>query len=105
MGRSFFYITAGSREEAEKIAAVLVENNLVACANVLGGVQSFFQWEGEVKKEEELLVVGKTRTDLVGELVEKVKEVHSYDVPCVISWPITHGNSEFLHWIDRETQK
>lgn len=105
MGRSFFYITAGDEKEAERVATSLVEKNLVACANVISGVKSFFRWEGEVKSEKEFLVVGKTRTSLIEDLVQEVKNVHSYDVPCVITWPIEKGNPDFLRWVDSETKK
>ncbi len=105
MGRSFFYITAGDEKEAERVARSLVEKNLVACANVIPQVKSFFRWEGEVQSEKECLVVGKTRTSLIEELVQEVKNVHSYDVPCVLSWPIEKGNPDFLRWIDSETKK
>ena len=104
MSRSMFYITAGSKEEAEKVAANLVKKRLVACANVLPGIQSFFYWEGEVQSEEEFLIIGKTRTDAVDDLVARVKEIHSYDVPCVITWELKNGNPEFLQWIDDEVQ-
>ncbi len=105
MGRSFFYITAGDEKEAERVATSLVEKNLVACANVMSGVKSFFRWEGEVQSKKEFLVVGKTRTSLIEDLVQEVKNVHSYDVPCVITWPIEKGNPDFLRWIDSETKK
>ncbi len=105
MGRSFFYITTGNENEAERVARRLVEKNLVACANIIPQIKSFFRWEGEVQGESECIVVGKTRTSLIGELVEEVKNVHSYEVPCVLSWPIEKGNPDFLRWIETETKK
>lgn len=104
MSRSMFYITAGSREEAETLASKLVEERLVACANVLPGIKSFFFWEGAAQSEEEVLIVGKTRTDAVKALVSRVQALHSYDVPCVITWELKDGNPEFLQWIDGEVQ-
>ncbi|OWZ83335.1 divalent-cation tolerance protein CutA [Natranaerobius trueperi] len=99
-----FYITCDSMEEAEKLAKQLVEERLVACINVVPKIKSFFYWEGKAQSEEELLLLGKTRTDVVDQLVERVKYLHSYDVPCVVSWEITEGNEEFLHWIDSEVK-
>ena len=101
---SLFYITAESMEEAQRIAQVLVEEQLAACVNVIPRLVSFFFWEGEVQSEEEVLVLGKTKSDLIDELTNRVKEVHSYDLPCVISWDIDAGNQAFLDWITMETK-
>ncbi len=101
---SVFYITAGSEEEANKVATALVKNNLAACVNVIPKISSYFYWEGEVQAEEEILMIGKTRSELVDELVEKVREVHSYELPCVITWEIDGGNQDFINWIIDETR-
>ena len=75
-----------------------------ACANVLDGkTTSIYWWEGAVAEEGEVSMLLKTREDLVNQVVEQVKEMHSYDCPCVVSIPITGGNAEFLDWIDGET--
>ena len=103
MTQSLIYVTASSRDEAVKIGCQVVENRLAACANVLAGTASIYWWEGAVTEEEEVSLILKTRTDLVDRVVEKVKEIHSYDCPCVVSLPITGGNQGFLDWIDAET--
>ena len=102
--RSVFYITAGNMEEAEKLARVLVEKKLAACVNVLPGIKSFFYWEGEVQSEEEVLLLGKTSSELVEELTEEVQQQHSYEVPCTLTWDISGGNKQFLDWIGEETK-
>lgn len=104
MSRSFFYITAGSMEEAKKLATVLVEEKLAACVNVFPKIHSFFYWQGKAQSEEEVLLVGKTKSTLVDELVEVVKKNHSYELPCVITWEIEGGNPPFLEWIENETK-
>ena len=104
MGRSLFYITVENMEEAEKIAEVLIKEKLAACVNVIPGMRSFFCWEGEVQSESEILVIGKTKSVLVEELVECVKKYHSYELPCVITFNIEDGNPPFLEWIDKETR-
>jgi len=101
---SVFYITAGDIQEAKKIANLLVGKKIAACVNIIPKMISFFYWEEEVQEEEEILVLGKTSTDQVEELVKSVKEVHSYDVPCIITWEISGGNQAFLDWIVTETQ-
>ncbi len=105
MPQTMIYITAGSRDEALTIGRALVEDRLAACANVLAGTSSIYWWEGKVSEDEEVSLILKTRDDLVDQLVHKVRELHSYDCPCVVSIPITGGNPAFLDWIDAETGK
>jgi len=103
--RSIFYITAGSLEEAENVAHVLVDHQLAACVNVIPKIISYFNWEGKVQSEEEVLVLGKTKTELVDEVVQMVNETHSYELPCVITWKMDSGNQAFLDWISLETKQ
>ncbi|MAF96545.1 MAG: divalent-cation tolerance protein CutA [Rhodospirillaceae bacterium] len=103
MTQSLIYVTASSRDEAIKIGRQVVENRLAACANVLAGTASIYWWEGAVTEDEEVSLILKTRAELVDRVVEKVKEIHSYDCPCVVALPITGGNPAFLDWIDAET--
>lgn len=105
MSRSMFYITAESMEDAEQLAKQLVEDRLVACVNVIPKIKSFFYWEGEAQSEEEVLLFGKTKTETVSKLVERVKELHPYDVPCVVTWEMKDGNPDFLKWIDDEVNQ
>ncbi len=100
-----FYITAGSQEEAEKVAGFLVQEKLAACVNIIPRIKSFFSWENQVQAEEEILLMGKTRKELFAELLSAVKEKHSYEVPCVIAWEIKEGNPEFLDWIKEVTRQ
>ncbi len=104
MSQRFVYITASSAEEAGKIGKALVEARLAACANVIGAIQSYYWWEGAVQQDTEAALILKTRADLVEALTAKVKELHSYDCPCVVALPIEGGNAEFLAWIDAETK-
>lgn len=99
MQANFVYMTAGSREEAESIAAALVESKLAACVNMFEGMQSIYVWEGEVQQDAEWVLIAKTTPDRVPELTEKVKTLHSYDCPCIVSLPVTGGNPAFLEWI------
>ncbi|NQU61214.1 MAG: divalent-cation tolerance protein CutA [Rhodospirillales bacterium] len=104
MSQTLIYVTVGTREEAAEIGKALVESRLCACANILPGpTTSFYWWEGAVQEDEEVSVLLKTRDDLVEKVVAKVKELHSYDCPCVVAVPITGGNPAFLNWINTET--
>ena len=97
------YITASDKDEAVGIGKALVEERLAACANVIDGVRSLYWWDGEVQDDPEVVVILKSRTELMGALTSRVKELHSYDVPCVVSWPILDGNADYLSWLDAET--
>jgi periplasmic divalent cation tolerance protein len=98
------FVTAGSREEAEVIADVLLEQCKAACVNIIPAVDSHFRWEEKLETGQEALLIIKTRASLVEEVTNLVKTVHSYDVPEVIALPIIGGNPEYLAWIDAETE-
>ena len=104
MSASWLYLTAAGRDEAETIARTLVEERLAACANVLGGIHSFYWWEGKVHEEPEVAIVVKTRRELVDAVVARVKAMHSNSCPCVIALDIDGGNPDYLAWITAETQ-
>ena len=98
------YVTAANREEALKLATVLVEERLAACANIIEGVTSLYWWQGEVQREAEVSLIVKTRAELIEALKRRVCEIHSYTVPCVVAWPITAGNEAYLDWVRGETR-
>ncbi len=98
-GIKFFYITCPKKKEAHKIASFLVKKKLVACANIINNVDSVFIWKGKVAKAKEILIVGKTMSKNVQKIIQNVKKLHSYEVPCVIFFDIKNGNTEFLKWI------
>lgn len=97
------YITVPDREEALRIGKALVEDRLAACVNVIGGVQSIYWWEGKVEEASECALLAKTDSSCADALLSRVKELHSYAVPCVAFWPLSGGNPDFLAWIARET--
>ena len=94
------FVTCSGKEEAEKISKTLVKEKLAACVNVVSTVKSFFWWEGKVDEAEEHLLIIKTSVEKMEKLIEKVKELHSYSVPEIISLPILEGNKEYLKWIE-----
>jgi periplasmic divalent cation tolerance protein len=95
-------MTAGSKEEAKKIAAALVTSKLAACVNILDNMNSIYFWEGEVQDDEEIVMIAKTTQSHVPELIEKVKSMHSYDCPCIVALPVVGGHQPFLDWIADE---
>lgn len=100
---SLVYVTTASPEDAMGIADALLEARLVACANVIEGMTSIYRWQGKIERSGETVLILKTRTALVSKVIEEVKKRHTYQCPCVISWPITAGNEAFLRWIEEET--
>ena len=97
------YLTAGSREEALRIARTLVDEKLVACANILGEGTSIYRWQGKVEEATETIVIAKTRKDLADKALAKIQELHSYDVPCAVVYDMAAGLPPYLAWIDAET--
>ncbi|MBD3226567.1 MAG: divalent cation tolerance protein CutA [Candidatus Lokiarchaeota archaeon] len=93
-------ITTSSDEEAEKIAKELVENHLVACANIISNIKSIYTWKGNIEKDTECLMIIKTKKDNRGKIIKKIKEIHSYETPECIFLPIKDGLKDYLNWID-----
>jgi periplasmic divalent cation tolerance protein len=104
MDASLLYITTQSSAEAKAIGTALLEERLVACINIVDGIQSMYWWNGSITSDTEAMCIAKTKTSLVPEVITKVKTIHSYTCPCVVSLPIIDGNPEFLAWIARETR-
>ena len=92
-------VTTANKDEAEKIAQKLLENKLIACANIIDPVISHFHWSGKIDFAEECLVVMKSRMDLFAELQECVRRLHSYEVPEVLALPIVAGSEAYLGWM------
>lgn len=98
-------VTAKDPAQARAIAGGLLNDKLIACANVIKGVESMFWWQGKIDKAGEVLLVMKTRKDLFRKLCLRVKALHSYDTPEVIALPVIDGNSDYLSWIDASVKK
>ena len=95
----FIYITAGDKEEARQIGMALVESRLAACVNIIDQMTSMYRWEGKIQEDQEVILIAKTTDKNVPVLMNKVKEMHSYDCPCIVCLPVTEGNEPFLEWI------
>lgn len=101
--RRLVYITTDDEEEARRIGRALVDERLAACTNALPGMRSCYRWQDRIEEGHECVLIAKTRAPLVDRLVARVRELHSYTVPCVVSLPIEDGNPAFLAWIGAET--
>ena len=92
-------MTAPSKEEAVKIVRALLEERLIACANIIDPVSSFFWWKGKIEEEKEVLVIMKSDEKLFKKLSKRVRELHSYDVPEILALPIVDGSPSYLDWM------
>lgn len=100
---SIIYITAGDMEEAMRIGRKLVEERLAACANIFP-ITSVFRWKNNIEEAGEFGIIVKTKSEKVKEIEKKVKEIHSYEVPCVISFRIDEGSEDYIKWIDESVE-
>jgi periplasmic divalent cation tolerance protein len=96
--------TAGSQEEAKKIALELVERRLAACVNIVPQIQSVYRWQGKVETTDEWLLVIKSSHERYDAVESAIRELHSYEVPECISIAITEGSPKYLEWLAGEVK-
>ena len=99
------YITVSSSAEAETIARAIVSEKLAACVNVVPGIRSFYRWEGKVQDDAELLLIVKTLRPTLNALYERIRELHSYEVPEFIVVPVAEGSQDYLDWLEQLVSK
>lgn len=99
------YVTAPSRAEALQLGRALVEARLAACANVLEGMTAIYHWQGKLQEDDEAVVILKTTADRLEDLTARLRDLHSYDLPCVVAWKIDSGHAPYLDWVRGETDK
>jgi periplasmic divalent cation tolerance protein len=103
MTHRLIYVTASSLDQAKSIGQKLVEERLVACVNILPHMTSIYRWQGKLEEAEEVVMIVKTTESLVERVISRVRELHSYECPCIVAVPIVAGDPAFLAWISRET--
>jgi periplasmic divalent cation tolerance protein len=99
------YATFADADEAARIARALVEERLAACANILGPCRSIYRWEGKIEDAQEVAALFKTRGDLADALIARLAELHSYEVPGVVVWPIVNALPAYADWMRAETSR
>ncbi len=99
------YVTVPDKAEGVAIARKLIEEKLVACANISDAMTSLYEWDGKICEDHERAIFLKTRTDLTGQVVSRIKELHSYDTPCIVRWDITGGSEDYLQWLGQNVVK
>ena len=96
--------TVENKSDAEKIARHLVEEKIAACVQILGPLQSYFQWQGKLDRADEYLCLIKSRNDLFHEIEAAIKILHPYEVPEIIAMPIIMGGADYLNWLAAELE-
>lgn len=93
------FMTTSNREEATRIVSQLLNERLIACANIIGPVFSLFKWKEKVEESNEFLVLMKSRKDLFKRLSTRIKEMHGYEVPEIIALPIIEASQHYIDWL------
>jgi periplasmic divalent cation tolerance protein len=99
------YATFGSEAEAERVGRTLVEERLAACVNILGRCRSIYRWEGRIEEAEEVAALFKTRADRASALIARLAELHDYDVPAAVAWPVAEALPAYADWVTKETKR
>jgi periplasmic divalent cation tolerance protein len=93
-------MTAANREEAARLADMLVGSRLAACVQLLPEIESVYRWQGKIERQEETLLLAKSTYEKFDELEREVRAIHSYDTPEIIATPIVAGSLSYLKWLD-----
>ncbi len=101
---SVIYSTTATKEEAQHIADILVEERLAACVHILPKIESVYRWKNSIEHDEEYILFAKTTTKNSDAAIQRIKNLHSYDVPEILVLPVEHGLAEYLSYVEDETQ-
>ena len=94
------YAVFADAAEAERIGRIVVEERLAACINTLGGVRSIYRWQGAVESADEVAAILKTSHAQADALIARIAALHSYDVPCIVTWPINKLLASYADWVE-----
>ena len=97
------YSTIDDIKQAQKIANVLVEEKLVACVNIIPNIISIYRWKGKIENDDECIIIAKTTDSNVKKVIQRIKTLHTYELPDIIVLPIIGGLKEYLEYITNET--
>lgn len=96
------YTVFSSEDEATRLIADLLEQRLIACANLFPKIHSFYRWEGVIASDQEYPALLKTKDECVSSLITYLNKAHSYECPCVIVLPVENGNPAFIEWVNQQ---
>ncbi|MBX3562543.1 MAG: divalent-cation tolerance protein CutA [Sphingomonas sp.] len=97
------YAIFADADEAARIGRIAVEERLAACVNILTPCRSIYRWQGKIEEAEEVPALFKTRADRAESLIARIAELHSYDVPAAVAWPVKEALAAYTTWITEET--
>jgi periplasmic divalent cation tolerance protein len=97
------FITAGNLDEAQRLATMLIEERLAACAQILPEIQSIYRWQGKLERAGEVLIIVKTVSSRFEELEQRVRALHSYETPEIVAFKLTSGSAPYLEWLTANT--
>jgi periplasmic divalent cation tolerance protein len=95
------YVPCPSRDVALGLARTLLDEKLIACANILDGMSSVYVWEGKVQEEQECLLLTKSTADAWNKLEKRILEIHPYEVPCVVAYRAEKASETFAQWVSK----
>ena len=98
------FMTAANREEAARLADMLVGSHLAACVQILPEIESIYRWRGNVERQSEVLLTAKTVTSKFAELEREVRVLHSYETPEIVAVPISACSAPYLEWLVTSTE-
>lgn len=94
------YVLFANAEEAERIGRTVVEERLAACINIFGPVRSIYRWQGSIETADEVAAILKTSQTEADALIMRIAGLHSYEVPCIVTWPIDKLLTSYADWVD-----
>ncbi|WCL52827.1 divalent-cation tolerance protein CutA [Gimibacter soli] len=97
------YMTTDSEDVAIHIATTLVNERLIACANLTSGTRSIYRWDGAIRLDREITIIMKTVKSSAEAAVARANELHTYEVPCIVTLDVTGGHAEYLKWVREQT--
>lgn len=98
------FISCQDINEAKKLVESLLTDQIIACAQIIPSVESFYRWQGQIAHDRECLLLLKTQQRHFAAIEHVVNKLHSYDVPEIIAVPLVEGSTEYMKWIDEQTQ-
>lgn len=101
---SVIFTTINNEQDARKIANFLLEEQIAACVNIIPNVVSIYKWKGKIEEEKEFIIFIKTVEENVDKAIKRIKELHSYELPDIISFKIQKGLDEYFDYVKRETE-
>jgi periplasmic divalent cation tolerance protein len=94
------YVVFANLDEAERVGRLMVEERLAACVNIIGAIRSIYRWEGALQTADEVAAIFKTTEESADALFTRIAALHSYDVPCIATWPIDKILAGYAQWVE-----